>query len=875
MQIPDHIKIDLNRCKTCTLYTPGFKTFVPPDGPLTAQLIKCGEAPGQTEVKKGIPFCGKAGIEDTRYSKDVGIYRYNTYVTNVCKCHPPENSDPTEHEIECCSYILKQELEAVKTQYIACLGRIASKWFLGQAVDMESIHGIPFYCEFLPDSTHIGHRIVIPMYHPAYGLHDPRNMIFVESDYKALGNVIYKNEIPRELGYDAGKYNQYEQITTEKQLINLFTSNITHISIDTESENDDPWCLTFAVEPKHSYMILRKDIKLLSIFKDLIQKLIVIFHHAKHDIPILSEMNIYIKEFEDTMVMAYLLQDLPRGLKSLAYRISHIKMEDYSDIIAPAQEGKSLAYLCEVLQHTWPNPDPIQQILPTGKQHTKHPQNIAKKAQRIINDYQKNPQLDLWERWHNIGLDEGRKMVQDKLGPMPAATLADIPFVDALKYACRDASATLSIYPYLKSRIIDSGLEETYKRDLGIIRWLIAAEQHGMLIDVDYLKELTKYFDMTMDELRINIECMYAGELNQDHKYINPSSTQQIAKLLYDLGLTHSRTASTDSHALDKIRTKHPIVNLITDYRELKKLKGTYSKKLPLYADENNIIKSRINTIKTATGRLSVQEPPLQTIPMRTETGRKIKRAFVAPPGCVMLSSDYSQIEMRLTAHDSQDKTMIDIFNSEQDIHTKTASWIFNKPEQEIDPQLERYPCKRVGFGVIYGISGAGLSDILRAEGLDFSERYCDDLIKAWFKIYPGVKRLMEMCQYNAIKDGLVRDFCGRYRLIPGAKSALSYIKNEALRQAVNVPAQSGAGQIIKEAMRLLYEINDDLTQGGKYIVQPVMQIHDDLLYYVSEDIVEETALIIKSVMENAIKLSVPVRVDQKYGYNWLEMKED
>lgn len=368
---------------------------------------------------------------------------------------------------------------------------------------------------------------------------------------------------------------------------------------------------------------------------------------------------------------------------------------------------------------------------------------------------------------------------------------------------------------------------------------------------------------------------MYAGELNQDHKYINPSSTQQIAKLLYDLGLTHSRTASTDSHALDKIRTKHPIVNLITDYRELKKLKGTYSKKLPLYADENNIIKSRINTIKTATGRLSVQEPPLQTIPMRTETGRKIKRAFVAPPGCVMLSSDYSQIEMRLTAHDSQDKTMIDIFNSEQDIHTKTASWIFNKPEQEIDPQLERYPCKRVGFGVIYGISGAGLSDILRAEGLDFSERYCDDLIKAWFKIYPGVKRLMEMCQYNAIKDGLVRDFCGRYRLIPGAKSALSYIKNEALRQAVNVPAQSGAGQIIKEAMRLLYEINDDLTQGGKYIVQPVMQIHDDLLYYVSEDIVEETALIIKSVMENAIKLSVPVRVDQKYGYNWLEMKED
>lgn len=223
MTIPDHVKIDLNRCKTCTLYTPGFKTFVPPDGPLAAQLIKCGEAPGFEEIRKGIPFCGKAGIEDTRYSKDVGIYRYNTYITNICKCRPPENRDPTEHEIECCSYILKQELEAVQTQYIACLGRIASKWFLGQAVDMESMHGLPFWCDFLPDSTHIGHRIVVPMYHPAYGLHDPRNMIFVESDYKALGNVIYKNEIPRELGHDAGKHNEYKEIKEIKDLSEVFS----------------------------------------------------------------------------------------------------------------------------------------------------------------------------------------------------------------------------------------------------------------------------------------------------------------------------------------------------------------------------------------------------------------------------------------------------------------------------------------------------------------------------------------------------------------------------------------------------------------------------------------------------------------------------
>lgn len=176
-----------------------------------------------TEVKRGIPFCGKAGIEDTRYSKENGIYRNNTYITNICKCRPPENRDPTEHEIKCCSYILKQELAAVKTQVIACLGRIAAKWFLGPYIDMEAIHGIPFWCEFLPDSTSIGHRIIVPMYHPAYGLHDPRNMIFVDSDYKSLGQVIYKNEIPRKLGYNAGKYNEYKEIKEIKDLSEVFS----------------------------------------------------------------------------------------------------------------------------------------------------------------------------------------------------------------------------------------------------------------------------------------------------------------------------------------------------------------------------------------------------------------------------------------------------------------------------------------------------------------------------------------------------------------------------------------------------------------------------------------------------------------------------
>ena len=258
---------------------------------------------------------------------------------------------------------------------------------------------------------------------------------------------------------------------------------------------------------------------------------------------------------------------------------------------------------------------------------------------------------------------------------------------------------------------------------------------------------------------------------------------------------------------------------------------------------------------------------------MRTETGRKIKKAFIAPPGCVILSDDYSQIEMRLTAHCSQDPIMCKIFENDEDIHTKTAAMVFELPEAEIDPMQHRHPCKRTGFGIIYDISDEGLQDQLLSDGLERTVKYCHDIRMAWFDIYSGVKRFMDRCKFDARSKGKVTDFCGRYRLLPGAKSNLTYIKNEALRQAVNVPAQSGAGQIIKEAMRQLTSMYWDLSQGRRYIVQPVMQIHDDLLHYVSEEIIDTVAPIIKSVMENAIKLSIPVKVDQKVGYNWLEMK--
>jgi DNA polymerase-1 len=267
--------------------------------------------------------------------------------------------------------------------------------------------------------------------------------------------------------------------------------------------------------------------------------------------------------------------------------------------------------------------------------------------------------------------------------------------------------------------------------------------------------------------------------------------------------------------------------------------------------------------------------------PVRTEEGRRIRSAYVAGPGCRLVSSDYSQVEMRVTASESGDARMLDIFRNKQDIHAQTASWMFGIPEGELDEMKHRYPAKRVGFGVLNDISAAGLQrELIKGGGAreeDWPLSRCQEMIHSWFDIYTGVAAYMKASREHAMRYGWVRDMWGRRRLIPGVRMKTEYLRQEALRQAANAPIQMGAQGIIKQAMGELVPLYRSFHRPDSGdVCMPLIQIHDDILMEISKTIADTYLPLQVAVMESAAPpgFQVPLEVDIKVGERWGEMKK-
>ena len=288
-----------------------------------------------------------------------------------------------------------------------------------------------------------------------------------------------------------------------------------------------------------------------------------------------------------------------------------------------------------------------------------------------------------------------------------------------------------------------------------------------------------------------------------------------------------------------------------------------------------NRLHTDLSMTRTETGRLASSSPNLQNIPTRSKDGQKIRRGFISAPGCSLLSIDYSGIEMRVAAHMSQDPYMMQIFWEDMDIHTMTARRMFQKPEPEpIDDKKERYPAKRTGFGVLYGITAAGLVDVFYHDGVTtFSEADCLQFIKDWFDTFPRVVNWIDSVKAEARRTGMVRDMFGRVRYTPEVYSSLEYVRDAGLRQAVNAPIQSSAQGIIKEAMKQLIPEYRAWQEGGFHVL-PLMQIHDELIFEVEDGILEWVIPQFKQIMVGAVELSVPVKVDAEVGKNWANLEK-
>lgn len=425
----------------------------------------------------------------------------------------------------------------------------------------------------------------------------------------------------------------------------------------------------------------------------------------------------------------------------------------------------------------------------------------------------------------------------------------------------------LAIY-HLKDRLIDE-LEKNEQYELFIelemplSRILAEMESTGVAVDVNRLKEMGEEIKKRLNEIEGKIHQL-AGEP------FNINSPKQLGVILFDkLGLPvikKTKTGySTSADVLEKLQTEHEIVDQILTYRQLGKLQSTYIEGLlKVVNPEDGKVHTRFNQALTQTGRLSSTDPNLQNIPIRLEEGRKIRQAFVpSEKGWVMFSADYSQIELRVLAHISGDERLIDAFKQGLDIHTKTAMDVFHVSKDEVTSNMRRQ-AKAVNFGIVYGISDYGLSQnlgITRKEAGQFIERY--------FKSYPQVKQYMEDIVQEAKQNGYVTTLLHRRRYIPEITSRNFNVRSFAERTAMNTPIQGSAADIIKKAMIDMAErLKTEQLQA-----RLLLQVHDELIFEAPEDEVEKLKEIVPDVMEHALELKVPLKVDYAYGPSWFDAK--
>lgn len=442
-------------------------------------------------------------------------------------------------------------------------------------------------------------------------------------------------------------------------------------------------------------------------------------------------------------------------------------------------------------------------------------------------------------------------------------TFNQIPIKTAAFYAAEDADITLQLHQTLYPKIQqESGLSYIYQEiEIPLLSVLARMEYNGILLDKDKLHKQSQVLEKQIEKITAQVYNLSQEEFNLD-------SPKQLQAILFEkLGLpvlakTPTGQPSTAESVLSDLALEFELANLILKYRTLSKLKNTYTDKLPLQINsKTGRVHTSFQQAVTATGRLSSSDPNLQNIPVRTEEGRKIRQAFIAPSGFSMIASDYSQIELRIMAHLSQDKSLIKAFEENRDIHRATASEVFGIPEDNVTAENRRH-AKAINFGLIYGMSAYGLAKQINADK-SVAKEYMD----LYFKRYPGVKEYMESTRENAAKKGYVETIFGRRLYLPDIKSSNHMRRMAAERAAINAPMQGSAADIIKRAMIEL----DQWIQQQDFAVKLILQVHDELVCEVPNEYLEITQENIKRIMETTTKLSVPLSVGIGHGCNWEE----
>jgi len=446
-------------------------------------------------------------------------------------------------------------------------------------------------------------------------------------------------------------------------------------------------------------------------------------------------------------------------------------------------------------------------------------------------------------------------------------SMADVAIESVAPYAAADAEIPLRLMALqvdeLKRVHGEYLLEDI---DLPLTPVLASMEMEGILLDLPFLNQMSDEMTKRLAEIEKQI-------FDSVGKTFNVNSTQQLSDVLFKtLGLeppdrgkkTASGHYSTSAGVLEFLSGKHPVVDMVLEHRELSKLKSTYLDALPPAVDANGRVHTSYSQIGAVTGRLSSNNPNLQNIPIRTETGRKVRNGFIADKGNLLLAVDYSQIELRIVAHMAQDEAMLAAFRADEDIHATTAGAIYGVDSNAVTKEMRRH-AKAINFGLIYGMSAFGLT---RSTELTLAE--AETFVKTYFEKFPGVKKYLDGIKKQAASQGYVETLLGRRRYFPALQSKQNVqIKNREEREAINAPIQGTAADIMKIAMLKI----PPALEKAKLNAKMLLQVHDEIVLECPKDELEKTAKVVKETMANAYKLSIPLSTEARYGNNWGEMK--
>ena len=904
---------------------------VPGVGSTSSGVMVVGESPGEREDETGIPFTGQTGRLLDYLLRTAGTSREMVYLTNIVKC--PSFSDAPQQIINTCSALWLDglEMQVVQPRILVAMGQAAIRHILSDlTLTVEHTHGIP---HFLDGPRGPKSVTVLPTYNPAAGLRNTAQLRQIWDDWDVLGRILEGQDpmdfVPLDQ-YPDPKYVTIEREQDAKEVLNLpeyaldtetipvglgdgggralIGASAVGIGSDPSGRAHRLWSVQISNRAGTAYFI---PAELVPDPATAIPSTSTVYVHNY----LYDRQFITIPTYIDTMVAAYLL-GLPQGLKQLSYRTAGMEMHSYEEYVYGGEDGVRMAkdYLLQVLEweDRWPAPEPLVDDKWSDKEGmltrvTRKPQSIPRKVRRMLNDHDDDPNTNLTQRWRNIDSRE-RKYVEMLLGAMPEPSLADVDPEAAVYYSSRDADATWRVQEVLMRAVKSAGLERVlFSIDLPVLEQLSEMMDYGMMVDREHLAGLSAEYLGRLQTAAL--VCKHTSGFGS----FNPNSSAQVGELLYsrlrlgypitqwtptgnpyrdpnlDIGYLNTQSErsqvmfkegqepeksdrkparpSTDDQELKKV--DHPVVASILEYRGLLKNKTTYVDPLAAKADSNSRVHATIRATRTETGRLSTSDPNLMAIPVRSAEGKRIREAFIAPPGYLLVAPDQSQIEMRVVAHLSRAPYLINAFLQGLDFHTATASRMFGVDYETAMDTKYRYPAKSLNFGIVYGMTPMGVYEYMleNAPSQGWTLEDCAGLLKAYDDAFPEVNIWRQQQIEFGIRNGYVQDLFGRRRYIPELTCPIQRIRSEGERMAGNMPVQSGAQGIIKSAGNRLWWLRKSGLAPVDF--KFLLQVHDEIIFEVKEGDVPAFAPWCRETMESVVELSVPVVVEVKAGNSW------